>query len=129
MDVASGLNKAVHFRAATQVNDFLPMSRRDMTALEGCARAWRASFEAAGMTLEDLDLVETHDCFTIAELMQYEAMGLTAPGRGAEAALERLDAQGRTIACQCVGRTQGERSPHWCDWSVDARVSCDAVMR
>ena len=59
-----------------------------MTALEGCARAWRGSFEAAGMTLEDLDLVETHDCFTIAELMQYEAMGLTAPGRGAEAALE-----------------------------------------
>ena len=88
VDVASGLNKAVHFRAATQVNDFLPMSRRDMTALEGCARAWRASFEAAGMTLEDLDLVETHDCFTIAELMQYEAMGLTALGRGAEAALE-----------------------------------------
>jgi acetyl-CoA C-acetyltransferase len=88
VDVASGLNKAVHFRASTQVNDFLPMSRRDMTALEGCARAWRGSFEAAGMALEDLDLVETHDCFTIAELMQYEAMGLTALGRGAEAALE-----------------------------------------
>ena len=34
------------------------------------------------MTLDDLDLVETHDCFTIAELMQYEAMGLTPPGRG-----------------------------------------------
>ncbi|MFQ5953674.1 MAG: thiolase domain-containing protein, partial [Kiloniellales bacterium] len=31
---------------------------------------------------------ETHDCFTIAELIEYEAMGLAAPGRGAEAILE-----------------------------------------
>ena len=40
------------------------------------------------MVISDLDLVETHDCFTIAELMQYEAMGLTSVGRGAEAALD-----------------------------------------
>ena len=30
----------------------------------------------AGVTLDDLDLVETHDCFTIAEMIEYEAMGL-----------------------------------------------------
>jgi acetyl-CoA C-acetyltransferase len=38
--------------------------------------------------LDDLDLVETHDCFTIAELIEYEAMGLTPPGQGARAITE-----------------------------------------
>jgi acetyl-CoA C-acetyltransferase len=37
------------------------------------------------LQLEDLSFVETHDCFTIAELLEYEAMGLAAPGRGADA--------------------------------------------
>jgi acetyl-CoA C-acetyltransferase len=31
----------------------------------------------------DLSLAEVHDCFTIAELLSYEAMGLAAPGQGA----------------------------------------------
>ena len=33
-------------------------------------------------------MVETHDCFTMAELMEYEAMGLTKPGEGARALKE-----------------------------------------
>jgi len=77
--------KAVAFRAAEQVNDFLPMSRRDILAFEGPALAWTRALAAAGLTLDDLDLVETHDCFTIAELIEYEAMGLTSPGQGARA--------------------------------------------
>jgi acetyl-CoA C-acetyltransferase len=42
----------------------------------------------AKVQLKDLSFVETHDCFTIAELIEYEAMGLTAEGRGAVAAVE-----------------------------------------
>ena len=44
--------------------------------------AWETARADAGVTLDDLDLVETHDCFTIAELIEYEAMGLAAPGEG-----------------------------------------------
>ncbi|RVU34746.1 thiolase domain-containing protein [Hwanghaeella grinnelliae] len=88
VETAMSKKKAVVFRARNQVNDYLPMSKRDMTYLTGCQKAWEGAFEKAGMTLDDLDLVETHDCFTIAELMQYEAMGLTAPGEGSKAALE-----------------------------------------
>jgi acetyl-CoA C-acetyltransferase len=55
---------------------------------EGAARAWSEAYASAGITLEDLDFVETHDCFTIAELLEYEAMGLTPEGKGAVAALE-----------------------------------------
>ena len=82
------LDKAVVFRARSQVNEFLPMSRRDMTFLEGCARAWSQALEEAKLSIGDLSLVETHDCFTMAELMEYEAMGLTKPGEGARAILE-----------------------------------------
>ena len=85
---ALALDKAVAFRARSQVNEFLPMSRRDMTFLDGCARAWSQALGEAKLSIGDLSLVETHDCFTMAELMEYEAMGLTRPGEGARAVLE-----------------------------------------
>jgi acetyl-CoA C-acetyltransferase len=82
VETALSCKKAVALRAAAHTTDFLPMSRRDMTQLEGCAEAWRRAFAEARVSLDDLSLVETHDCFTIAELMQYEAIGLTKPGEG-----------------------------------------------
>ena len=88
LDTALALDKAVVFRARSQINEFLPMSRRDMTFLDGCARAWSQALGEARVSLDDLSLVETHDCFTMAELMEYEAMGLTKPGEGARAILE-----------------------------------------
>ncbi|NNL19557.1 MAG: thiolase domain-containing protein, partial [Boseongicola sp.] len=75
-------SKAVAFRAAEQVNDFLPISRRSHTSFEGAKMAWEKAFEGANAAISDLSLVETHDCFTIAELLQYEAMGLAEEGRG-----------------------------------------------
>ncbi len=87
-DVALGSKKAVAFRSIAQVNDYLPMSRRDMTHLEGAERAWKQALEKAGLKLDDLDVVESHDCFTVAELMEYEAMGLTKPGEGYKAVEE-----------------------------------------
>lgn len=87
-ETARTMNKAVVFRATSQVNDYLPMSVRDMTFLQGAEAAWQKAFSEAGVSIKDLDLVETHDCFTIAELMEYEAMGLTPRGEGARAILE-----------------------------------------
>ena len=88
VETALALGKAVAFRARSQVNDFLPMSRRDVTFLDGCARAWSQALGDARLSIGDLSLVETHDCFTMAELMEYEAMGLTRPGEGGRAILE-----------------------------------------
>src|SRR5438552_9252139 len=84
------LGKAVAFRAAEHVQDFLPMSKRDVLKLEGCAHAWACALASAGIALSDLSFVETHDCFTIAELMEYEAMGLVPQGQGARAVAEGL---------------------------------------
>jgi len=88
VETALSRRKAVVFRAAQQVNDFLPMSKRDITLFEGCEQAWGQALESAAVTLDDLSFVETHDCFTIAELLEYEAMGLTKRGQGARAIAE-----------------------------------------
>jgi acetyl-CoA C-acetyltransferase len=90
VETALKLGKAVVFRAAEHVQDFLPMSKRDVLKLEGCAMAWKGALAGAGVTLSDLSFVETHDCFTIAELMEYEAMGLVPEGQGARAVAEGL---------------------------------------
>jgi acetyl-CoA C-acetyltransferase len=88
VETALSLKKAIAFRAAVQVNDFLPMSKRDIIAFEGPELAWNKALGAARLDLLDLDLVETHDCFTVAELIEYEAMGLAKRGEGARAILE-----------------------------------------
>ena len=64
------------------------MSKRDILLFEGCAEAWKKALEKAGATLGDLSFVETHDCFTIAELIEYEAMGLAKRGEGGRVAME-----------------------------------------
>jgi acetyl-CoA C-acetyltransferase len=88
VETALRLGKAVAFRAAEHVQDFLPMSKRDILKFEGCALGWKRALEHAGLVLDDLSFVETHDCFTVAELIEYEAMGLTAEGEGARAIKE-----------------------------------------
>lgn len=80
---ARAMKKAVAFRARAQVNDFLPMSRRDPAAFEGPRRAWAQALSAAACSVNDLSFAEVHDCFTIAELLSYEAMGMAEPGQGA----------------------------------------------
>lgn len=79
---------AIRWRSRTQVNDFLPLSRRDPTRFEGAARAWAQGLETSQSSLGDLQFVETHDCFTIAELLEYEAMGLAPHGEGARVILD-----------------------------------------
>jgi acetyl-CoA C-acetyltransferase len=83
VETALKMKKAIVFRAAEHVQDFLPMSRRDILKFEGCAVAWQRALAHAGIGLTDLSFAEVHDCFTIAELIEYEAMGLAPEGQGA----------------------------------------------
>ena len=87
-ETAKSMGKAVHIKAAAHAQDFLPMSKRNILDFEGCSVAWQRALQSAGVELSDLSFVETHDCFTIAELIEYEAMGLTPKGQGARAIKE-----------------------------------------
>ncbi len=87
LETAMHAPRAIMFRAAEHVQDFLPMSKRDILLFEGCELGWQRALKNAGITLDDLSFVETHDCFTIAELIEYEAMGLAKRGQGGAVAL------------------------------------------
>jgi len=87
-ETAKQMGKAVNFRSVAHAQDFLPMSKRDILQFEGCSVAWARALTKAGVTLSDLSFVETHDCFTVAELIEYEAIGLTPRGQGARAIKE-----------------------------------------
>ncbi len=80
-DMIGDFDKAVGFRARTHVNDFLPLSAKDHTRMEGPEVAFRRAYEEAGIGVDDISFAEVHDCFTIAELMIMEAMGLAEPGK------------------------------------------------
>lgn len=81
-EVARDFPLAVSLRARVQVNDYLPLASRNPVSFEGPRRAWRRALQAAGCQLENLSFAEVHDCFTIAELLSYEAMGLARSGEG-----------------------------------------------
>jgi acetyl-CoA C-acetyltransferase len=110
-ETAKSMGKAIRFRAAVQVNDFLPISKRDITRFEGAAEAWRRALQDADLKLEDLSFVESHDCFTVAELLEYEAMGLTKPGEGARAVLEGWTAKDGKLPVNPSGGLKAKGHP------------------
>ena len=112
-DVNSSLSmdRAVAFRSTSHVQDYLPMSKRDMVKFEGCAEAWRQALGTSGLSLDDLSLVETHDCFTIAELIEYEAMGLVKAGEGGAIALEGQTEIGGRLAVNPSGGLKSKGHP------------------
>jgi acetyl-CoA C-acetyltransferase len=112
-DTATALKmrRAVAFRANEHVQDFLPMSKRDILAFEGCEQAWTRALKSAGVTLDDLSFVETHDCFTIAELIEYEAMGLAKPGEGAKLALDGTTAKDGRLPVNPSGGLKAKGHP------------------
>jgi acetyl-CoA C-acetyltransferase len=84
--VTSGAATApVRLAGFGQANDFLPAAKRDPLEFAGSVAAWERAKAMAGVGLDDLDLAEVHDCFTIAELVLYEVMGLTPRGQGRRA--------------------------------------------
>jgi acetyl-CoA C-acetyltransferase len=110
-DMALSLPKAIVFRAAEHVQDFLPMRRRDVLKFEGCAQAWAQALARSRIALGDLSLVETHDCFTIAELIEYEAMGLAAAGQGSRAIAEGWTEKGGRLPVNPSGGLKAKGHP------------------
>jgi benzoylsuccinyl-CoA thiolase BbsB subunit len=88
----------VRIRASVLHSGRFTTGFRDMTIPEITVHGAAEAYETAGVGPEDLDVVELHDAFTIAELLYYEALGL-AP-RGEAVSLLRSGATtfgGRTV--------------------------------
>jgi acetyl-CoA C-acetyltransferase len=111
-DVAATARRSVRIVGRAQANDHLAIARRaDALAFDGAARAFHGALADAGTTLEDLDLLETHDCFTIAELLQYEAFGIAAPGKGAEVLAEGRTERDGILPVNCSGGLKAKGHP------------------
>ena len=107
----AGARRAVRFRSRVQVNDYLPISRRDLLSFEGPRLAWARALVEAGCGVTDLSFAEVHDCFTIAELLSYEAMGLARPGRGADRLADGTVYPGGTLPINPSGGLKAKGHP------------------
>jgi acetyl-CoA C-acetyltransferase len=111
VETALKMKKAIVFRGRAHVSDFLPMAKRDILKFEGCTQAWQRALAEAGVALTDLSFVETHDCFTIAELIEYEAMGLVPEGQGARAVQEGITAKDGPLPVNPSGGLKAKGHP------------------
>ncbi len=110
-DMVSDFPRAAGFRAAVHMNDFLPLKGRDLTQLTAAHHAFDAAFAEAGISVDDLDLAEVHDCFTIAELMICEAMGLAPVGQGARLLEEGATSRGGRLPVNVSGGLKAKGHP------------------
>jgi acetyl-CoA C-acetyltransferase len=82
-----GVDPIVKISASAHATDPIALAERtDLTRLEATARAANAAYQQAGIGPKDLSFCEVHDCFTIAEVMVTEALGLFEVGQGGDAA-------------------------------------------
>lgn len=77
--------------------------RENLDGLVVAREAARQAYQMAGLTPQDIDVAEVHDCFTIAELMAYEDLGFAERGKGVELIREGQTALGGRIPVNVDG--------------------------
>ena len=94
-DMARKLKKpVVRIAGCGQATDTMALaSRKDLAWLESTHIAAGKALAMAGRKLDEMDLFEVHDCFTIAEIMVTEALGIAEKGKGGKAVEEGLTAR------------------------------------
>jgi acetyl-CoA C-acetyltransferase len=100
MEVAQKLNKnPLRIIASAQASDSIALhSRKSITTLGSVVKAAEKAYKMGGIKPSDVDLVEVHDCFTIAEIVATEDLGFFEKGKGGRAA-----ADGQTsIECNLI---------------------------
>jgi len=84
-------DRPVYILACAQASDTLGLyNRKDLTTMESVVSASKVAYETARLKPKDIDFVEAHDCFTIAEIMAYEDLGFCEKGRGGKMIEEGL---------------------------------------
>ncbi|MEI6115984.1 MAG: thiolase domain-containing protein [Burkholderiales bacterium] len=75
----------------------------DLCSFEATVSAARKAYEQSGLSPADIDLVELHDCFSIAEIIDSEDLGLVPRGQGGKWAAEGRTQVDGTIAINPSG--------------------------
>lgn len=104
-------DELVELSALVHATDYLPISKRSKSEFTAGKKAIHKAYELAGVTVDDLDFAEVHDCFTIAEVLAYEALGLAEPGRGAHAVEEGWVEVGGKLPVNASGGLKAKGHP------------------
>lgn len=111
-----GLSAQVRIRGQSMVSDLgsgfkEPFSMIAMKGRGQFRRAVGAVYETTGVGPGDLDVVELHDCFTPAEFLLYEALGLTPEGTAERFVADGENTYGGTIVVNPSGGLLGKGHP------------------
>jgi acetyl-CoA C-acetyltransferase len=94
----------IYVKATAQASGTISLHDRvDITTLDASVVAGQRAYKMAGMTTDDIDLVEVHDCFTIAEVCAIEDLGFFKKGDGGRATAAGETALGGTIPVNTSG--------------------------
>ena len=85
--------------------------RESLTSIPGARHAAKAAYDMAGVGPKDLDMVQVHDCFSIAELIAYEDLGLAEPGKGRELIENKEVYHDGRIPVNCDGGLKSKGHP------------------
>jgi acetyl-CoA acetyltransferase len=81
-------DQAVEIAGQAMVTDmestFEGASSINIVGFEMSRKAAELALEEAGLEIDDIDVIELHDCFSANELITYEALGMAAVGHGHE---------------------------------------------
>ncbi|MDO9517873.1 MAG: thiolase domain-containing protein [Methanosarcinaceae archaeon] len=94
----------IYIKATAQASDTIALhDRRDITTLDATVFAAKKAYQMAKLTPKDIDLVEVHDCFTIAEICAIEDLGFAKKGQGGKVTQEGETAIGGRIPVNTSG--------------------------
>jgi len=85
--------------------------KRDLSRVMATERAAAAAYRQAGKNPADVDVVELHDCFTIAEIVATEGLGFFEPGSGGTAAEKGWTSLGGKIPVNPSGGLKAKGHP------------------
>lgn len=102
----------VYFQGTGQGSDSIALhNRATLTTLDATVAAGRTAFKQAKLTPKDIDLVEVHDCFTIAELLAIEDLGFIEKGKAGPATEEGVTARDGKIPVNVSGGLKAKGHP------------------
>jgi acetyl-CoA C-acetyltransferase len=114
LDLAKKLSKKppVKILASSQATATIALhARKDMTWFDSTAVAAEKAFKMAGKSPKDLHVIELHDCFTIAEVVVLEALGVVEKGKGGMTAESGMTALGGKIPVNTSGGLKSKGHP------------------
>lgn len=112
-EIANKIEKPkIKILASAQATDHIALhSRKDITALPAVAKAAEKAFKSANIRPENLDCLEVHDCFTIAELVVMEELGLFERGKSGAAVVDGKTRIGGEIPVNTSGGLKSKGHP------------------